>query len=167
VRLGVDNLHAGAQNTGMATPTSADTAAQEGTMLPYPGTPTDPTVYAQVHGPAVIAFLSETADGTIFRSEARVIAAGAVRRVMSVMGVKLFYGLRRDGAIVEYVLTGTRFVSAEREARAECALLWEPGAFCGKTWEVYGVVREVAARHDLSPVETTVHAARWARALGF
>jgi len=135
-------------------------------MSAYPGTPTDPTVYGQVHGPAEIVFLSTTSDGHIYRCAGHVIEAGGLPRVMPVMGVRLFYGQRADGTIVEYVLTSRAFKTAEKAARAECELLWEPGAFCGKVWEVRGVVRELAGSVDLSPVETTAHAVRWGRALG-
>src|SRR5690348_11425417 len=88
------------------------------------GQPVDPTQFHQPHGPAAIVGLTTTAEGHVWRSEARVIEAGALNRVMPVMGVRLFFGLRHDGTVAEYVLTGRAFAAAERLARAECRLLW-------------------------------------------
>ena len=104
--------------------------------------------------------LTATSNGPDYRSGARVIEPGDVRRVPSVMGVRLFYGLMPDrGDVIEFVMTGGGFVGAERLARTMASTLFET-TFASHRYEVEGQPRQVVRKVDLTPVQTTATALR-------
>lgn len=118
--------------------------------------------YLGTHGPAAITAVSHSG----YRAAQRVIEAGGLRGVMPVMGMRLFYGRRRDGqGVIEFSMTNRAFAAAEARARELCDLLWD-GYLTGPSYEVYGVELAVTGRVDLSPAESLVHAVRWGHALG-
>ena len=104
--------------------------------------------------------------GSDYRCAAREIAPGGLRGVMPVMGVRLFHGLTADGEIVEFVMTGRGFATAEAKARAIAPTLIN-ATFATASFEVDGVQRSGERRIDLTPRETTVQALRFGRAMGY
>jgi len=109
-------------------------------------------------------------NGGLFPSEADEFLVTATadevnRAVPTVMGFKLFYGLK-DDKVIEFIRKGRVTESNMKWIRQRgVTRLWD-SCFTAETWLIDGKERTTQLKVDLSPTETAQAAVRFAQAIG-